>query len=945
MVTTAEGNNTISKVDFITAEVPVTKIASTSPAMGEDGVSVSRETVVRFENALTPGSVTAGTITAEYGGQALPARLHLSPDATTASLFYDDDLPATARVRVTIDGDLLVDDGGELVDGDGDGLPGGMGVIEFDTLSTTPVQGTAVIGRIFASELVTTKAGTSVNAPLEGATITVEGTGGALIALTDAMGNFRLDPAPAGRFFVEIAGGTAVSPPVPVGANYPSVKRAWEALAGAETAVGDVFLPLIAADTLQPVSETSDTTITFPAPVLASHPVLNGVQIVVPADSLFSDDGTRGGLVGIAPVPPDRLPAQLPPGLTCPIVISVQTDGPTNFDVPVAVQFPNRADPVTNEVLPSGATTALWSFNQDTGRFEVIGPATVSNDGQFIVSDPGFGILAPGLHTFNPGTSGSGGGARGSDAGSASDDCRIDAQVLIGAAEQCAETLESIPLDAMPPISCGLNTTAEWQDALIQCSINPEGCSQSFIQTTLESLLGCLPEVGGPASTAVGCLTQLGDAEDDLLSCPAVAGLGTIGFTIYAQQRRLLLKAYDVYRELFGGTVWTDFESDEAEAMLGFYAELQSAFDPAGDGGEAVTAGERTTLLAVPRAASVSISDVDELIARWTTFLQGDLASLDLNLLSISVEQLRLILIQLEDGEWTSTLDGFGRASNVSAGFVETVVESNGGLSQASLYFKATNLSTGSAQRGRTSILGTISTLALADDTKYLIQYLHPTTRESGSVVILSSPAGQPTAIPATYLFLEAGVDADGDGLTDDHEDVIGSNPLNPDTDGDGIEDGVELQQGTDALDALDVAAGLIATVDTPGTAFDVHATDEMVLIADGFEGIAVFNAYSGMTPTIIAQVDTPGFAQAVAHSNGIAAVADGDEGLAIIDISEPAAPFIIAQIPIGSLGGSPHAVAMHGDTIITATPAGILAMLDSSGALLDLVDPFFLLI
>ena len=939
MVTTAEGSDTLAKIEFITAEVPVTKISSTSPAMGEDGVTVTRETVVRFENPLDPGSVTAGTITAEYGGQELSARLHLSPDATTASLYYDDDLPTTARIRVTIDGDLLLDDGGELVDGDEDGFPGGVSVIEFDTLSATPVQGTAVIGRVFASELVTTKSGTSVNAPLEGATITVDGSGGTVTALTDALGNFRLDPAPAGRFFVEIDGGTAVSPAVPVGAYYPAVRRAWEALAGAETVIGDVFLPLIAADTLQPVSESSDTIITFPAPVLAAHPVLSGVQIVVPADSLFSDDGTRGGLVGIAPVPPDRLPGQLPAGLNCPIVIIVETDGATNFDVPVAVRFPNHADPITNEILLPGATTALWSFNNDTGRFEVVGPATVSNDGQFIVSDPGFGILAPGLHTFNPGTSGSGGGARGTEPGNAPDDCKADAELLIGIAEQCAATLASIPLEVAPEVSCGLNATAEWQDALIQCSINPEGCSRSFIETTIGSLIGCMPGMGGSGSASIDCLSQLGDAEDGLLTCPAVSGLGTIGSTIYAQQRRLLLKAYDVYSEFFGSAVWTDFESDEAEAMLDFYIELQSVFDPVGDGGEVVTPAERTVLVAVPRAASISVADVDELIARWTTFLQGDLATLDIDLLSLSVEQLRLILIQLEGSDWTSTLDGFGRASNVTASLIGTVVGSSGGVSQAPLYFKATDLSTGSAQRGRVSALGTIDALALANDTKYIIHYLHPATRESGSVVILSASAGQATEIPATYLFIEAGVDADGDGLTDKHEDVVGSNPLNPDTDGDGIEDGVELQQATNPLDALDVAAGLIATVDTPGTAFDVHASDEMILVADGLEGIAVFNVYAGMNPTIIAQVDTPGFAQAVAYSNGVAAVADGDEGLAIIDVSDPADPFVVAQISIVDLSGSPHAVAMQGDTIIAATPSGMLTMLDSSGTILDAVD------
>lgn len=119
---------------------------------------------------------------------------------------------------------------------------------------------------------------------------------------------------------------------------------------------------------------------------------------MVPADSLFANDGTRGGRVGIAPVDPDRLPGPLPQGLEFPIVITVQTDGATNFDVPVAVRFPNLPDPITGETLAPGDKSALWSFNHDSGNFELVGPMTVDDTGMFVESDPGFGIRAPGWH-------------------------------------------------------------------------------------------------------------------------------------------------------------------------------------------------------------------------------------------------------------------------------------------------------------------------------------------------------------------------------------------------------------------------------------------------------------------------------------------------------------------------------------------------------------------
>ena len=73
-----------------------------------------------------------------------------------------------------------------------------------------------------------------------------------------------------------------------------------------------------------------------------------------------------GGLTGIAPVAPDRLPGQLPPTLEFPLVITVQTAGaedgapqPTNFDTPAPVVFPNLPNPRTGFIAPPGAKRAL----------------------------------------------------------------------------------------------------------------------------------------------------------------------------------------------------------------------------------------------------------------------------------------------------------------------------------------------------------------------------------------------------------------------------------------------------------------------------------------------------------------------------------------------------------------------------------------------------------
>ncbi len=400
-----DGDEIVSPTDlFILAiswKAQFPELSSTSPADNEEGVAITRETVLRFTSPLKESSLTNESIVAIFGGKTLSARKHLSRDRKTLTLFYDSDLPASARVRVRIDGDQMLDENSIPVDVDGDGRVGGVKEVNFNTLSLTVVPGTSVFGRVFASELVP-GAGTSINVPLAGVMITVDGREDTLKTTTDSMGNFLLDPCPAGRFFVHIDGRTATNG-VPEGAYYPFVGKAWKSTPGQSTNIGEVYLPLVRPNTLQPVSATQETIIGFPEEVLADYPELAGVFLNVPPGALFSDDGTIGGMVGIAPVPPDRLPGTLPEGLDFPIVITVQTDGPTNFDIPVPVCFPNL------DGLPAGSKTALWSFNHDTGRFEVVGPMTVSEDGQTICTDPGVGILAPGWHGTGPGSPGGGG--------------------------------------------------------------------------------------------------------------------------------------------------------------------------------------------------------------------------------------------------------------------------------------------------------------------------------------------------------------------------------------------------------------------------------------------------------------------------------------------------------------------------------------------------------
>ena len=427
--TDPDGNGRTFLQEFQGEVVVPFGIEMTSPANGDNGVSVNRKTEFELTGPLAGDAMVDTTqLFAEYGGRRLLARTEISADRRTVSLLYQEPLPAGARVRVSLLGTGLKGANGRDIDGDADGQPGGTRTIYFDTFNAVPVAQTAVIGHVYASEPVPgPEPGSFVNRPLVGVTVTVDGAEETLRTTTDAQGFFKLKPAPVGRFFVHVDGRTAVGSQWPAGDYYPVVGKAWEAVAGREDTLaagtGEIFLPLIRQGTLQPVSATEVTTIKLPPAAVQENPALAEVQLLVPANALFSNNGARGGQVGMAPVPPDRLPEPLPPGLNLPLVITVQTDGGLNFDQPAPVRFPNLPDPETGVRLPPGAKSALWSFNHEKGKWEIVGPMTVTADGRYVESDPGVGIRQPGWHGSAPGANGrcdrirDGGGRGGPDGG------------------------------------------------------------------------------------------------------------------------------------------------------------------------------------------------------------------------------------------------------------------------------------------------------------------------------------------------------------------------------------------------------------------------------------------------------------------------------------------------------------------------------------------------
>lgn len=847
----------------------VTTVLS-SPDQLETGVSVNRETVFHFSRALAADTVMGPqTLFAEAAGRRLLTRVELSTDRRKASLFYLEPTPGATRVRVTLLGDAVLDTGGRAVDADGDGRPGGVGILEFETFGNRALANTAVIGQVFASELTAGAGGQSVNRPLPGVIITVDGAEETLRAVTDAEGRFRLEPAPAGRFFVHIDGRQATGSAWPDGSYYPVVGKAWEAVPGrADNLAGEtgiVYLPLVPAETLRPVSETQTTPITFPPAVLAQNPELAGVEVLVPPNALFSDNGSRGGRVGIAPVAPDRIPSPLPPGLELPLVITIQTDGPQNFDRPVPVRFPNLPDPVTGETLPPGGKSALWSFNHDTGNWELMGPMTVTPDGLFVETDPGVGVLQPGWHGTRPGVS--------ADKGPLQGPCTDNPSP---GTQNCRQNPNFDPADPANYNGCGpdgfdylvpdnpnglLNPCASFFDACKAHDIGYNTCGRPKQQTDDQFL------------------------QDMLAACECLVGLARL---------ECRAKAVLYHRAVTGGGE-DAFDAAQKQACV-----CDDPPPPADCGGGN---GDGPSLLNTPGAAALARRVA--LAGPRPASSPGSTASL--------VPQLgphRFAVVDLTTGQVVQR----GQAGSAGIAFTELILAPNTPydlalLQEATLREGKLRITTGpSGSR--------ISLPAILVEPSTAWDFDGDGLHDVGELVMGTD-----------YL----NPDSDGDGVNDGAEVKQGTNPLDGTPLNTGvIASAATPGRALDIVALNDIAvtandtAGvslfnvsdpfaptLLASVDTAGQARGVAFAGNLIAVADGSGGLAVVDATSPSTPFLVRQVNLGSPVNAVAVAGGIGYCGLQNGSLAQVELRSGT---VLARLPAGAQ--PVQDVVIHGDTL-----------------------------
>ena len=917
----------------------LTQVAETSPVVGEEGVSVNRETILRFSEPLAAGTQIGNErLFAEFGSRRLLSRVELSGDRRQATLFYLEPLAGAARIRVTFASDGLLDAAGKGLDGDGDGVPGGTRRLDFVTAPLAEVPGTRVIGRVFASERVAAPGGGMTNRPLGGVTVSVDGAEERLLTMTDADGYFSLR-SPAGRFFVHVDGRTAWDSAWPTGDYYPVIGKPFVAVPGRTNNLagetGEMFLPLIRAGTLRSVSPTQPTTVNFPSAVLAEHPEWAGVSLTVPANALFADNGARGGRVGIAPVEPDRIPSPLPPGLALPLVITVQTDGPSNFSEPVAARFPNLPDAVTGQKLAPGAKSALWSFNHDTGRWEVQGSMTVSADGQWVETDPGVGIRQPGWHGSSPGGTGGGGG------GGSPGPCQAEAAEVQDAFMGCMQGAFLELLELSPGLGCAVSLGQAAVSSIQDCGDPTKSCGGSLAYNALFGGLGCIPGVGTVAGYAQ-CAYELKTATDNMAACQAaqpagIASASRIRRATNDDTQALQTALLDAQRALVlsvsGELAWLEAAAADHLSFISFGNQLLAALDPAGPEAARISPSERSALLALPAPNGLAPAQVAALVDRLDRFSRGGMTRAEQSAIEEASAALTAAANAATAAGWTTMLEGVlaefenitqtndeGFRSSVGGGTAAASVRAAavraaaaggyGPVRSHELLYHLVDLRTGFTRRGRTAANGSLDGLITAVDTPYFLTYLDPLTQELGTTHFRSGGAGERYTLPLGLLVRASGADTDLDGLFDVAEEIAGTRPDVADTDGDGATDADEIRRGDNPLDGLALPQTVVASLplggSTTGISSDasaqaVCADGDLLFVANGKRGLAVVDGANPLGPVWLGELDLPGESVDVAYAPGTQVAGlvgspeqfiPGERGvLHFVDVSDPAAP------------------------------------------------------
>ena len=900
-------------LSFTIADPP--GIERLSPKPGADMVNVALEPQVRFDEAIDPATIDAQSVRVLESGQPIEGSLDVNATDKAVTFFPAQPLPDSTELTLEIDGDAIIGADGQALDADGDDDPGGRLSTSFRTLPLTRVEGTDVFG--FVKSSMTDEA-------LEGVTLRLDAFP-EVTATTNAEGLFVLEDVPAPEFFVEIDGSTAEG--VPEGKMYPTLGKSFPSVAGESTQLAkngaplDLHLPLMAQEDVTSLNNDGPTDVGLGDFAMqqarqivgddASAADLEELEVTFPAGAAQDDAGNEATDASILPVPPDRLPGELPSFMDTDLVFSVQAGmdggfnengGATRFDEPAPVTVPNLDD------LSPGSKTRFFSFNHDKGEFEPVARGTVSSDGETISTDPGEGLLNPGWHSSESTTS------------------------------QPVQSIGALPADDGEEESGGTDGGTGGggsDDGGIGSTVEDFNRLKRHTFAGVANFMGAVASIAGFGSSAPARLVS--QAVNESGRAFGVAATGADDARLNRGDVRA--EAFDAADNITGkpgfGAAGT---ANSLDAMRSNFAEAEDAFNDllsidAGGGGAPVRPAPlraavnepdpSTTIQGLNRnELSALEASIDRIVEGGTKAIEG-IRDVRVVLAEIPTSDPQLVQ-QFVDGaeklteahtllveEGPGSLERMFRKVADQANEVVRILEDNDFidlLPAEGAYYRLKSTEGGDVvARGQFDQSGRID-VQLAPRTSFDVALANPLVNTYAQAQLVSGPSGSdaaPLQIKLREVRDDPG-DTDDDGLLDRVEGVLPTAADSADTDGDGINDRAEYLQGSNPTDGRGLPTGIVSTVLADRVANDLavagapgQATGQRAYVATN-EGLAVVDASDADRLVVEGELSLPGESEDVAFDPllDVATVATGEDGLHFVDVSMPSGPSLLSTSP-----------------------------------------------
>ena len=244
--------------------------------------------------------------------------------------------------------------------------------------------------------------------------------------------------------------------------------------------------------------------------------------------------------------------------------------------------------------------------------------------------------------------------------------------------------------------------------------------------------------------------------------------------------------------------------------------------------------------------------------------------------------------------------------------------------------------------RAKTDAKGNFS-FFLPPDQRYHAVIFDPVSGLVAHLYGITASSGQNTPLGMPVFLASTAPDRDGDGLPDDLEFALGTDPHKADTDGDGIDDFVAVLQGVDPLGGRAAITGIIAQVPLGDEARDLVVNpnakgDELLAyVAANSGGLVIVDVTRPTQPKVAGRLALRGQSLFVSVDPvwQVAAVT-ADSSLHLVDIADPGAPKLIQSYPFGAPS---QAAAVDGYAYFEANYGTLYALNTRSGILEQHID------